>query len=492
MNRADQLAELFAATVWRIDPGADTLRAQLYRQLRDAVAEGRVAPGATVPSTRALAQALGISRSTLVEALEQLRIEGYLEARQGAATRVAALEPRHLLQGAGAADAVAPPPRQALSPLWVQDDPPTPVTLRAFRPGLPDLRAFPAREWATHLGRRARQPASHDLSYADTTGLPALCEQIVQHVAQTRHVVARAAQVIVLPSAQAAFDVVMRCCTAPGDTAWMEDPGYPGLRTLMRAHRLSVLPVPVDAQGLRPAAAGAPPRLVYLTPSHQYPTGATLSLQRRLEILDIARRHDAAVIEDDYDSEFQIHGQPIASLQGLDRHGRVHYVGTFSKSLSPGLRCAWLIVPPQQVELARTVAAAAGLGVPVHVQLALADFMADGGLRRHIQRMRAEYADRLATLDATLRRAGGGRIAPVLPAGGLQLCAALDGVQDSAAVQALRAQGLQAVPLSTLVHGEEWRGRQGLLLGVGLVAREEVAPQALRLCTVLRELPAQR
>ncbi len=490
MNRADQSARLFAAAVWRIAPGADTLRAQLYRQLRDAVAEGRVAPGATVPSTRALAQALGISRSTLVEAIEQLRIEGYLEARQGAATRVAALEPRHLLRTtrAAAADGGSRLP-QAQSPLWVQDDPPTAVTLRAFRPGLPDLRAFPSREWATHLGRRARQPASHDLSYADTTGLPVLCDQIARHVAQTRHVVARPEQVIVLPSAQSAFDLVMRCCTAPGDTAWMEDPGYPGARMLMRAHRLQVVPVPVDAQGLRPDSALAPPRLVYLTPSHQYPTGATLSLQRRLEILDIARASRAAIIEDDYDSEFQIRGQPIASLQGLDRHGCVHYVGTFSKTLSPGLRCAWLVVPPAQVQLARTIAAAAGLGVPVHVQLALADFMADGGLRRHVQRMRAEYAERLAALDATLRRAGGGRIAPALPAGGLQLCAALDGLQDVAAAQVLQDQALHAVPLSPLVHGDEWRGRQGLLLGIGLVAGSEVVPEAERLCRVLLDLP---
>ncbi|WP_374670048.1 PLP-dependent aminotransferase family protein [Ramlibacter sp.] len=492
MNRADQLAELFATSVWRVDRAGPALRTQLYRQLRDAVAEGRLAPGAPVPSSRMLARALRVSRSTLVEALEQLRVEGYLDARQGATTRVAALEPGHLLRPpatTGPAGAHAPA-ADATSPLWVQDDPPMAVTLRAFRPGLPDLRAFPGREWATHLGRRSRQPASHDLSYAACTGVPALREQIIRHVAQTRHVAARADQVIVVPSAQAAFDIVLRCCARPGDTAWIEDPGYPGMRTLLRAHGLHAVPKAVDAEGLLPEPGPHQlPRVIYLTPSHQYPTGATLSLQRRLALLEIARTSGAAIIEDDYDSEFQSHGQPIASLQGLDRQGCVHYVGTFSKTLAPGLRCAYLIVPPAYARLAETVASAAGVGVPIHVQLALADFMADGGLRRHIHRMRSAYAARLGLLHDTLRQSGAGRIVPLRAAGGLQLCAALQiGLGDVEAAQRLRGQGLHAVPLSSLAHGPVWQGRQGLLLGIGLVALDEVAPQARRLCQAL--LPA--
>jgi GntR family transcriptional regulator/MocR family aminotransferase len=493
-KQANQFAQLFAATVWRLEAGGTGLRAQLYRQLRDAVTEGRVAPGAPVPSTRELAIVLGVSRSTLVEALDQLRVEGYLETRQGSATRIATLNVDHLRRrGPGTPGAVhrrGGTDGATEAPLtherWRQDDPPMPVTLRAFRPGLPDIRAFPAREWATHLARRARQPASHDLSYVGHAGVPALREQIVRHVAESRHVVARPEQVVVLPSAQAAFDVAIRCTLRAGDVAWVEDPGYPGMRTLLRAHGATIVPVAVDAEGMRPASERSRPRLVYLTPSHQYPTGTMLSLPRRLELLDRARRSGAVIIEDDFDSEFQIRGQPIASLQGLDRAGCVHYVGTFSKSLAPGVRVAYLIVPPRFAELAETIATAAGLGVSIHLQLALADFMADGGLRRHIHRMRAAYGLRLTQLHRTLAEAGVGRLFPAQPSGGLQLCAALPGdVPDTAVVDRLRASGLHALPLSTLCHGPEWTGRSGLLLGIGLVGLDEVEPQARALCAAL-------
>lgn len=488
------MAALFAAAVWRLDAAGAPLRVQLYRQLRDAVTEGRVSPGAPVPSTRELAVVLGVSRSTLVEALDRLRVEGYLETRQGSATRIAALNPDHLrpraLRGPiaaarhGGADGATEAPLK--HERWLQDDPPTPVTMRAFRPGLPDIRAFPAREWATHLARRARQPASHDLSYVGHAGVPSLREQIARHVAETRHVVARPEQVIVLPSAQAAFDVAIRCCLRPGDVAWVEDPGYPGIRTLLRAHGATIVPVAVDAEGMRPDPERSRPRLIYVTPSHQYPTGAMLTLPRRLELLDRARRSGAAVIEDDFDSEFQIHGQPIASLQGLDRAGCVLYVGTFSKSLAPGVRVAYLIVPPRFVELAETIATAAGIGVSVHVQLAMADFMADGGLRRHIHRMRPQYGERLTLLHRTLIEGGVGRILPALPSGGLQLCAALpEGASDTAVVGRLRSQGLHAVPLSALCHGPAWRDRPGLLLGIGLVRLDEVGPSAHALCAAL-------
>lgn len=484
MKSANQLGAVFAAAVWRIDPSAGSLRNQVYRQLRDAVTEGRVAPGAVVPSTRELSAVLGVSRSTLVEALDQLRVEGYLETRQGAPTRVASLRAsRALARIAPVASAAA----IRRDERWQQDDPPTPVTLRAFRPGLPDIRAFPAREWATHLGRRARRPISHDLSYVGHCGVAHLREQIVSHVAETRHVVARSGQVIVLPSAQAAFDVAIRCSLRPGDLAWMEDPGYAGMRTLLRAHGARIVPVPVDTEGMCPSTERSSPRLIYLTPSHQYPTGVTLSLERRLELLDRARRARALIIEDDYDSEFQIRGQPIASLQGLDRHGCVLYVGTFSKSLAPGLRVAYLIVPPALAELAETIANACGMGVPVHVQLAMADFMSDGGLRRHVHRMRAEYSARLSLLYRTLCEQGADLLQPVRPTGGLQLCAALpQGQSDLAVSHLLRTHGLHANALSELCHGEAWAGRQGLLMGVGLVSLEEVAPAAHSLCAVLR------
>jgi GntR family transcriptional regulator / MocR family aminotransferase len=367
---------------------------------------------------------------------------------------------------------------------WRNDDPPRRVTLRAFRPGLPDIRAFPAREWATHLARRARHPASHDLSYTGYLGVPALREQILGHVRQARHVQAREHQVIVLPSAQAAFDLVAQLVLEPGDTAWIEDPGYPGIASVLHAHQARITAVRVDEQGLQPAASGPRPRLVYATPSHQYPTGVTMSLQRRLALLALARRAAAAIIEDDYDSEYQYEGQPTASLQGLDRHGCVHYVGTFSKSLAPGLHVAYLIVPERYVELAQAVATVRGLSVPIHVQLALADFLKAGGLRRHIRGMNAEYGARMAILVDSLRRDG--LLTVPAGSGGLQLCVGWSGGPlDAAAAASLRAAGIAAAPISPMCSGAR---HNGLLLGIGLVQRHEVQPAAKVLCSVLRRL----
>jgi GntR family transcriptional regulator/MocR family aminotransferase len=485
---ANQFAALIAQAEIRLDRSTGTLREQLYLQLRDAVLTGRLLPRTPLPSTRDLAAVLGLARSTVVDALDQLKAEGYLETRQGAATRVAALERKML--GVGLAlrssedDAKLAAPVQQQRANWRNDDPPRPVSLRAFRPGLPDIRAFPAREWATHLARRARHPASHDLSYAGYLGVPALREQILSHVRLARHVQAQPDQVILLPSAQAAFDLVAQLVLEPGDTAWTEDPGYPGITSVLRAQKARIVPMRVDEQGLQPAAVGPRPRLVYVTPSHQYPTGVTMSLPRRLSLLALARRAGAAIIEDDYDSEFQYQGQPTASLQGLDRHGCVHYVGTFSKSLAPGLHVAYLIVPERFVDLAHAVATVRGLTVPIHVQLALADFLEAGGLRRHVRAMNADYGARMATLVESLRQDG--LLTVPAGAGGLQLCVGWPGdPADTAAVAALQAAGIAAAPISPLCSAVR---HNGLLLGVGLVQRHEVQGAAKVMCGVLRRL----
>ncbi len=480
---------MFAATHLRLDRSADTLREQLYRQLRDAVMSGRLASGSALPSTRAVAGALGIARSTVVEALDQLRAEGYLQTHQGAATRVATLQARWL--GHAAPRAATPAAEQATQSHWANDDPPMPIGVRAFRVGLPDIAAFPAREWATHVARRARRPASHDLSYAGYCGVDALREQILLHVGPARHVSARAEQVIVLPSARTAFDLVARLSLEPGDTAWIEDPGYPGMRSLLQAHRARIVAVPVDAEGIAPGAVrGARPKLIYTTPSHQSPTGVTMSLRRRLELLDAAARAGANIVEDDYDSEFRYRGLPIASLQGLDRHGCVHYVGTFSKPLAPGLRVAYLIVPSRFVALATTIASVTGVVVPVHIQLALADFMADGGMRRHIRAMLPRYGQRIARLAAVLAARGQGLLTVPQPQGGLQLCVGLDArIDDVEASERLLDAGLRAMPVSRMSFAAR---RNGLQLGIGAVHDDEVEPAAERLCALLRELAGRQ
>ncbi len=466
------------------DKAGDSLRQQLYRQLRDASVTGRLRPGHALPSTRQLAAALGIARSTVVEALDQLKFEGYHETRQGAATRIAEFRAPPAgatgMPGEPAAGAMA----DVASALWVNDDPPSAVTCRAFRPGLPDLGAFPAADWAACLASRARRPLAHDLSYEGYTGVPALQAEIVRHVAQARHVNADPAQVVVLPSAQAAFDVAARCCLRAGDCVWLEDPGYPGVRGVWRGHGARIVDVPVDAQGMNFEHERSRPRLIHVTPSHQYPSGVPLSLPRRFALLERARQDDAVILEDDYDSEFQYAGLPIASLQGLDRAQRVMYVGTFSKTLAPGMHVAYLIVPPRFARLAHAVASLAGMAVPVHLQLALADFMRHGFLRRHVRRMNAIYAARMRTLIDTLKAGVPPDVKIPEQGGGLQLTISWQqGPDDTRLVAMLEAQGLCALPLSRLCHAER---RHGLVLGIGLVDADSIGPHACRLADLLK------
>jgi GntR family transcriptional regulator/MocR family aminotransferase len=491
---ADQLSLMLAQSLIKLDRNGESLRDQIYRQLRDAVLCGRLTPGSPLPSTRDLAAALKVARSTLVEAIDQLKAEGFLETRQGAPMRVAKLDRKVLgarLIADRSPDTRSPRERTDLAENlnWCNDDPPTPVTLRAFRPGLPDIRAFPAREWATHLARRARHPASHDLSYSGYSGVQSLREEILRHVSVVRHVQAQPEQVVILPSSQAAFDLVTRCSLQAGEVAWVEDPGYPGIRALLRSHRAIVVPIAVDREGIQTEGVRSRPRLIYVTPSHQYPTGVAMSLQRRLKLLNLAQQFQASIIEDDYDSEFHYQGQPIASLQGLDSTGCVHYVGTFSKTMAPGLHVAYVIVPLRFVDLAHTIASTSGVTVSVHVQLALADFMHSGGLRRHIRAMTNAYAKRMAALCASLRRYGGNALVVPSARGGLQLCVELhDAIADTLAVEALREAGVHALPLSELSFGQR---RNGLILGVGLVEDSGVVPAARNLCNVLGRLLSQ-
>lgn len=459
--------------------------AHLTQGLRDAILDGRLGAGVPLPSTRALAVATPLGRSTWVGVFEQLTLEGYLVSQQGAPTRVGAVSvtPR------AEPPSTAPPAPRAVppSPRWRLDDPPSPIGTEAFRPGLPELQAFPAREWAARVARRCRAPALDDLGYAQTSGTPALREALLQHLRQTRGVRAQPEQLLVLPSAQAAFAVVADACLTSGDVAWVEDPGYPGIRSVLRSRGATVVAQPVDAAGLTLDHEGAPPRLIYVTPSHQLPTGVTMPLPRRLALLEWAARWDALVIEDDYDSEYQYHGRPVPSLQGLDRHDCVVYVGTFSKTLAPGLRIAYLIAPPRWRARLEAVAWINGYGVPVPWQNAMADMLADGGLQRHLRHAVARANARLLRLTDCLRAAGDARLLIPEPAGGLQLCVGWQGqTPDTLVAERLRHQGLHIQALSAWCHTSK---RQGFVLGIGLVPMHSVAEAAQRFLTTVRACP---
>jgi GntR family transcriptional regulator/MocR family aminotransferase len=452
------------------------LQQQIYGSIRRAILDGIVVPGVRLPSSRALAADLGVSRTTTLLALQQLQAEGYLAARRGSGTRVADELPDDLVErrGAGRAGRVRHPALSRRGAALVTaptgarrlDGPP-----RAFRLGTPALDLFPVALWSRLVSRRLRSITAAQLDYGDSAGLPVLREAIADHVQTARGTRCEAGQVMIVAGAQQAFELACRLLLDPGDRAWMEEPGYPGARSALRAAGARIVPVPVDDEGLdvehgRRRAGDA--RLVYVTPSHQYPLGVPMSLSRRLALLGWARAARAWVIEDDYDSEFRYGARPIPCLHGLDVDGRVIYVGSFSKTLFPALRLGFLIVPSDLQAGLVAARAAADQHPPTLDQAVLADFILEGHFARHLRRMRVVYRERLEALTAAAERYCGGalRVRPVRT--GLHALADLDGVEAGRVAQEAAARGVEATPLSAYCAGRA-RGPNGLVLGFGAV-----------------------
>jgi GntR family transcriptional regulator/MocR family aminotransferase len=469
------------------------LQRQLYRALREAILHGRLRPGLRLPATRILARDLRIARNTVVAVFEQLVAEGYLEARVGFGTVVTKLRPETLLHA-------QPPPRRAAAgekPRLSQRgaalaairraSPETPA--RAFQVGLPAVDRFPIDLWARLLARRVRTPARSTLGYEYAAGLPALCEAIAQYLGAARGVVCRPEQVIVVAGAQAGLDLACHLLIDPGDAAWIEEPGYLGARGALVAASARLVPVPVDDEGLdadagERLAPGA--RLAYTSPSHQLPLGVTVSLARRLALLDWATRAGAWVLEDDYDSEYRYGGRPLAAMQGIDAGGRVIYVGTFSKTMFPALRVGYLVVPPPLIEPFAVAMRHTGHSAPVAVQAALADFIAEGHFASHVRRMRVLYAARQARLLRAARRQLAGLLEIAPAEAGMHLVATLpDGTDDVALAGRVAHAGVVVRPLSVHYVGEVTRS--GLLLGYAGVPEREIDRGVEQLARVLRE-----
>jgi GntR family transcriptional regulator/MocR family aminotransferase len=456
---------------------------QLYESLRGAALSGRLAAGARLPATRALAADLGVSRNTVLNAYEQLLAEGYLVGRVGSGTFVAPNLPDDLLEAR--ARPAEPRPGRTGRPLsrrgavlastrrsvTSRDGPP-----RAFRPGVPALDAFPHADWARLLRKHVRQELRDLLGGGEPAGYRPLREAVAAHVGAARAVRCDAAQVVIVAGTQQALDLCARVLLDPGDAAWVEDPGYLGARGALLGAGVRVVPVAVDGEGLDVAdgvrrCPGA--RLCYVTPSHQYPLGVALSLPRRLALFEWARRAGAWVIEDDYDSEFRYAGRPLASLQGQDRDGRVIYVGTFSKALFPALRLGYLVAPPDLVDAFTAAKELADSFSPHLTQAVLADFLADGHFARHVRRMRALYAERQEALVRAARRALGGLLELDPSPTGLHTVGWLPrGVDDREASAAAAAAGVEAPPVSAYRLRPSRRG--GLLLGYGGITPRQI------------------
>lgn len=378
------------------------LHLQVYEGLREAILQGTLKPSHRLPSTRAMAQHLGVSRNTVLLAFEQLLLEGYLESRVGDGTYVthtlpdtSIQKPEVRMEQQGKQPQLS---RRAQKLLQVQ------VTqylsqpeYRAFRSGMPALKDFPFEEWRRLHARHWKSPPVQLLSYGDPRGYLPLREAISEYLNASRGVRCTPDQVLITSGSQQGLELAARLLMDDGDSIWMEDPGYLGARAAFQASGLSVCPIPIDQEGMQVqhgATHHPNARMVYVTPSHQYPLGITLSLTRRLELLKWARQSEAWILEDDYNSEYRYEGRPLNALQGLDQDGRVIYIGTFSKVLLPAVRLGYLVLPENLIDLfihARSLVDRMPPGVS---QAVLAEFMENGGFERHIRRMRGLYAER--------------------------------------------------------------------------------------------------
>jgi len=472
---------------------ADTrpLFRQLYEQLRQAILSGRLTPGTRLPPTRTLANELNVSRNTVVNAFEQLTAEGYLSGRVGSGTYVAHTLSDDALRLRGPAAPVSrlSPRTHALSvrgaviastALEPQPDASKP---RAFRSGLPALDAFPLDLWARLSARQWRRAPSELLGYGDAAGYRPLREAIAAYLGASRGVQCTPEQVIVVAGSQQAIDLCIRLLLDRDDEVWMEDPGYFGARAVIRSGGARLVPVPVDDDGLNVTvgieqAPGA--RMVYVSPSHQFPLGVTLSLARRLALLQWAGRSGAWVIEDDYDSEYRYVGRPLAALQGLDHSGRVIYVGTFSEVLFPSLRLGYMVVPPELTETFVTARALADRHSPLVEQAIVAEFIFEGHFARHIRRMRALYAERRAALVDALDRELNGVLEVRAEPAGMHLVGWLRaGVSDVRTSRRLALNGIEASPLSRYALSALPRG--GLVLGYADVDTKHIREGVRRL-----------
>jgi len=461
--------------------GAKGLVPQLFAQIRGLIETGVVAAGSRLPTSRHLAAELGVGRNSVVAAYDLLLAEGYLQSEGRRGTFVSEAS-RGFAPARSQASDVQPKKRplhlsrsaQALIAVGRRDQP-TPHT---FQPGLPDVRHFPHDLWGRCLRRAARGMHQQPLlgGYAHYYGLPALREALIDHVAVSRGVSASAEQVIVFSSAQAALDLVARLLLDPGDVALHEEPGYAGMLSVLRGVHADIRPIEVYAadrfQRLDDLVAdGARPRLIYVSPSHQFPSGQVMTLEDRLALLAFAAKHGAFILEDDYDSEFHFSNAPLSCLQGLGRGEQVLYMGTFAKSLMPSLRLAYLVVPPPLVEPVRRMQRNMG-GVPgLTVQMALAEFLTGGYFRSHVRDMSKLYQARRDCLAEALAGHCGDILMPVVPDGGIQMPVYLTpqlveaGVGDDALAAALAAIGVECTPLSALYWSGRCSVRQGLFFG---------------------------
>lgn len=462
---------------------------QLYESLRLHILDGRLAPRMRLPATRELAGDLNVSRNTVIGAYDALLAEGYLESVAGSGTRVATLPQRPTrARPKDRAEALPRLSKRGELMTTLQRDRTIPDRI-AFHPGYPEIPAFPFSIWAKLVAANMRSVREDLYGYHLVAGHPRLRTAIAEYLAVSRGVNCDPEQVIVVTGAQAALDLIGRTFMDPGDTFWIEDPGYGGAWNAFLSAGGRPAPLPVGPNGWDIERDNPPPRLIFVTPSCQWPLGQVMPMEVRLKLLQIAETHDAWIIEDDYDSEYRFRGRPIPAMQGLDDSGRVIYVGTLSKTMFPSIRVAYLVVPRSLVEGFKTAVSITGQYPPLLLQAALADFIGQGFFATHLRRMRRLYARRMRDFVALSRD----RLDPWLTVSeadtGMQVMGRFkQPIDDGVLLAAALKRGVDFSRMST--HYRFAEPQQGMFLGYAGVDRDQTRTGIARLRMAFEDVTA--
>lgn len=486
----------------KIDPLAlRPMGSQLYAALRETILAGGIATGVRLPASRTLARELGVSRTTVINAFERLLAEGLIVSRVGSGSYVSEAlrrERPQLPKRAGLASTRQHEARISRSMGWAfrhfSPRERLPHRPRAFVTALPAFDAFPMAQWARVAAKHWRGSREDVLGYGEPDGHAALRDAIAVHLRGNRGITCEREQVFIVGGAQQAFTLVGSVLLNPGDKVWFENPGAIGARNGFVACGADLVPVPVDAQGLRvdEGLRLSPKfRLAFVTPSHQQPLGHVMSLERRFALLQAAEKSGAWIVEDDYDGEFFFSRRPLPTLKSFDRTGLVIYVGTFSKSLFPALRLGFVVVPEALVDTFSRVSRSYVSGVPTSIQATVADFMEEGHFATHVRRMRRIYAERHAALLDGARRSLKGLLDVAPAESGLHTIGRLlSGVDEPAAVEHAAEQGVVVSPIARFAIAPA--GERGLVLGFAAVTPRDIGKGVTRLAAALEPLARKR
>ncbi|MDQ3063815.1 MAG: PLP-dependent aminotransferase family protein [Acidobacteriota bacterium] len=475
---------------------------QIYETIRRSILSGDFHSGRQLPASRLLAKQLVVSRMTVINAYDQLLAEGYLESKAGAGTYVAEHLPENFLQTPRVEprknETETSPRILKLSKYGknvlkesravLRNSQATPIV--PFQHGLAAIDEFPFDIW-TKLASKCYYALRRDeFGYGEPAGFYPLREAIAAHLKSARAVNCTPEQIIITNGAQHAFDLISRILLEPKTEVWFENPGYFGAKQVFQSFEAKLVPVPVDKDGFDLAAAlkqSRNARLVYVTPSHQFPLGVTMCLPRRLKLLEWAKKAEAWIIEDDYDSEFRYEGRPLASLQGLDRDGRVLYIGTFSKTIFSALRLGCLVVPKDLIEIFTAVRALGGLHSPLIDQATLAGFINEGHFARHIRRMRRLYEERQEILIAEVKKHLAGKLEVKKLVSGMHVIGWLnDDVEDLVVAKKAAEFGVTVAAVSS--HSLTKKERGGLILGYTAINEKQIKKGVKQLAKAMESL----